>query len=93
MKKNRLSLSTRALLLAAGASFTMPALAETEAAVAATVDMAEQPAVPAATTSDKESDQFDRNEIIVTAPRLAGQLDTDIAAEAELDETAIASYG
>lgn len=93
MKKNRLSLSTRALLLAAGASFTMPALAETEAAVAATVDMAEQPAVPAATISDKESDQFDRNEIIVTAPRLAGQLDTDIAAEAELDETAIASYG
>src|SRR3546814_19665919 len=37
--------------------------------------------------------QYSEDEIIVTAPRLAGQLATDIRAEAELDEAAIASYG
>ena len=31
--------------------------------------------------------------VFVTAPRLAGQLDTNISAEVELDEAAIASYG
>ena len=93
MKKNRLSLSTRALLLAAGASLAMPAMAETGTAAAAAVDTVDQPAEPAAAPADQDDDQYDQDEIVVTAPRLAGQLDTDIAAEAELDEAAIASYG
>lgn len=89
MKKYRLSLSVRAVLLAAGASIAMPAMAETEEVAVAAAD---QPA-EAAPSSDDVDDQADQDEIIVTAPRLAGQLDTDIAAEAELDEDAIASYG
>lgn len=94
MKKYRLSLSSRALLLAAGASLAMPAMAETEAAAVAGI--AGQPADQAAATSsddDYDDSTYDENEIIVTAPRLAGQLETDIKAEAELDEAAIASYG
>lgn len=95
MKKYRFSLSTRALLLAAGASLAVPAMAATEATAVAAADTAGQPAEPAvsASASDDIYDDADQNEIIVTAPRLAGQLDTDIAAEAELDEAAIASYG
>ncbi|WP_428680476.1 TonB-dependent receptor plug domain-containing protein [Sphingopyxis sp.] len=92
MKKYRLSLSSRAILLAAGASLAMPVMAETETAEAAAVD---QPAEQAAASSSSDDiyDDTDGDEIIVTAPRLAGQLETDIAAEAELDEAAIASYG
>jgi len=107
MKKYRPALSSRALLLAAGASLAMPAMAETApaalivptaaaapAAPAGAVAVADQPAEPAAATAlDDVYDDEDENEIIVTAPRLAGQLDTDIKAEAELDEAAIASYG
>src|SRR3546814_3144044 len=43
--------------------------------------------------NEEEEDQYGEDDIIVTAPRLAGQLATDIRAEAELDEAAIASYG
>lgn len=92
MKKTRLSLSTRAILLAAGASIATPAMAETEAAATA----AEQPAEPAASVADdaaEPAEDYDQDEIVVTAQRLVGQLDTDIKAEAELDEAAIASYG
>ncbi|WP_439568463.1 TonB-dependent receptor plug domain-containing protein [Sphingopyxis sp.] len=98
MNKSRLSLSARAALLTASAALAWPALAETETmptSVAATAT-AEQPADPVVSASDDGEDDFDAidgDEIVVTAPRLAGQLDTDIKAEAELDEAAIASYG
>ncbi|HMO77218.1 MAG TPA: ABC transporter ATP-binding protein [Sphingopyxis sp.] len=95
MNNDRLALSARAVLLAAGASLAWPALAET-APAASTVAVAaiddDQPAdqsAPAGTADYGDHEQ----EIVVTAPRLAGQLDTDFAAEAELDEAAIASYG
>lgn len=88
MKKSPLSLSSRAVLLAAGASLAMPAMAEARAATAL-----DQPAEQAASPSNDFYDEIDEDEIVVTAPRLAGQLETDIAAEAELDEAAIASYG
>lgn len=43
--------------------------------------------------SDVDDDISYEDEIIVTAPRLAGQLDTSVSAVLELDEAAIASYG
>lgn len=96
MNNIRLSISARAALLAAGASLALPAMAETPIGPAATAAVAEQPAEPAAAAPETVEDAYDdysEDEIIVTAPRLAGQLDTDIKAEAELDEAAIASYG
>ena len=96
MNSYRLSISARAALLAAGASFALPAIAETPIGPPATAAVAEQPAEPAPAASETVEDAYDdysEDEIIVTAPRLAGQLDTDIKAEAELDEAAIASYG
>ena len=93
----RLFLPSRALLLATGASLTLPAMAEAAEApavtVAATADQPAQPAMSASDPIDDDYDDIDGDEIVVTAPRLAGQLETDIAAEAELDEAAIASYG
>src|SRR3546814_17625838 len=57
-------------------------------------------AVTAAATGDQPvgddedaPDEYDDDEIVVTGTRLAGQLDTDFAPEAELDEAAVASYG
>ncbi|PZQ24394.1 MAG: ABC transporter ATP-binding protein [Sphingopyxis macrogoltabida] len=84
MSYDRLSLSARALLLAATAMTAAPVLAADE-----------QPTDPLAAmpADDGIYDDIDGEEIVVTAPRLAGQLDTDYAAEAELDEAAIASYG
>ncbi|PKP97286.1 MAG: ABC transporter ATP-binding protein, partial [Alphaproteobacteria bacterium HGW-Alphaproteobacteria-13] len=83
MTNNRLSLPVRAALLATAASLALPVLADTT----------EQPIdIAAAGSPDPVYDDYE-HEIVVTAPRLAGQLDTDIAAEAELDEAAIASYG
>lgn len=84
MTSVRFSLPLRSLLLAATASLAWPAMAATE-----------QPVDSAATSSDEDTiyDDRDSSEIVVTAPRLAGQLDTRIAAEVELDEAAIASYG
>lgn len=98
MNKSRLSFSARAALLAASASLAWPAMAETEAASgsAAAAAVTEQPGEQAVTASDDGEDPYDEvdgDEIVVTAPRLAGQLDTEIKAEAELDEAAIASYG
>jgi len=96
MNNIRLSISARAALLAAGASFALPAMAEAPVGPPATAAVAEQPAEPAAAAPETVEDAYDdysEDEIIVTAPRLAGQLDTDIKAEAELDEAAIASYG
>lgn len=96
MNISRLPLSARAVLLTASAALAWPAMAETDAASARAVATAEadQPAEPAAAPSDEDGyDEIDGDEIVVTAPRLAGQLDTDIKAEAELDEAAIASYG
>lgn len=96
MNSIRLSISARAALLAAGASFALPAMAETPIGPPATAAVAEQPAeaAPAAPETVEDAyDDYSEDEIIVTAPRLAGQLDTDIKAEAELDEAAIASYG
>lgn len=83
MIQNRLSFPVRAVLLATTASLASPVLADT---VDQPIDVA------AASAPDPVYDDFE-DEIVVTAPRLAGQLDTDIKAEAELDEAAIASYG
>ncbi len=94
-----LSLSARALLLATGAALAVPALAADEAmpaSAAAVTAVADQPSTPVVSASDDPQDAYDDidgDEIVVTAPRLAGQLQTEIAAEAELDEAAIASYG
>lgn len=97
MKCRYLPISARTALLAAGASLALPAFAETDdmpVAAAAIVAVADQPADPAVTGDDAEDIIApDENEIIVTSPRIAGQLVTDIKAEAELDEAAIASYG
>ncbi|HZG33035.1 MAG TPA: ABC transporter ATP-binding protein, partial [Sphingopyxis sp.] len=87
------SLSVRAALLAAGASLAAPAIAETAAPAVAVTAMAGQPADDRVAVPEEDYDDIDGEEIVVTAPRLAGQLDTDFAAEAELDEAAIASYG
>ncbi len=96
MNNIRLSISARAALLAAGASFALPAMAETSVGPSAAAAVAEQPAeaAPAAPETVEDAyDDYSEDEIVVTAPRLAGQLDTDIKAEVELDEAAIASYG
>lgn len=98
MNKFRHPLSVRAALLAATTMAATPVLAAEETgpvALAVTAAATEQPAVGggAAPADEETDDEIDGEEIVVTAPRLAGQLDTDIAAEAELDEAAIASYG
>lgn len=96
MNNIRLTISARAALLAAGASFALPAMAEAPIGPPAATAVAEQPAeaAPAAPETVEDAyDDYSEDEIVVTAPRLAGQLDTDIKAEAELDEAAIASYG
>ncbi len=98
MTHAHLSLSARALLLTASAALAWPAMAETDAmpASAAATAIADQPAAPVVSASSDPEDEYeeiDGDEIVVTAPRLAGQLETDIKAEAELDEAAIASYG
>ena len=96
MNNIRLTISARAALLAAGASFALPAMAEAPIGPPAAAAVAEQPgeAAPAAQETVEDAyDDYSEDEIVVTAPRLAGQLDTDIKAETELDEAAIASYG
>lgn len=96
MNNVRLVLSVRAALLAAGACLALPAMAEAPIGQPVAGAMAEQPAeaVPAAPETPGDIyDDYSEDEIVVTAPRLAGQLDTDIKAEVELDEAAIASYG
>jgi hypothetical protein len=95
MKTFASPLSVKAALLAAGASFAGPAMAEAiDSPVAVTaVAAADQPSDTAAAGPADGADDYDDEEIIVTAPRLAGQLETDFSAEAELDEAAIASYG
>lgn len=96
MNNIRLSISARAALLAAGASFALPAMAQAPIGPPAAAAVAEQPAESAVAAPEDVDDAYDdysEDEIVVTAPRLAGQLDTDIKAEAELDEAAIASYG
>jgi len=96
MNNVHLPLSARAALLAAGASLALPAMAQAPIGQPVAGAVAEQPAesVPAAPETVEDAyDDYSEDEIIVTAPRLAGQLDTDIKAEAELDEAAIASYG
>ncbi|KTE01072.1 ABC transporter ATP-binding protein [Sphingopyxis sp. H038] len=96
MNNIRLTISARAALLAAGASFALPAVAQAPIGPPAATAVAEQPAeaAPAAPETVEDAyDDYSEDEIVVTAPRLAGQLDTDIKAEAELDEAAIASYG
>jgi outer membrane cobalamin receptor len=94
MNKDRFSFPVRAALLATAASVASPALAEAPAPAAISAAAAlDQPVdVAAVGNPDPVYDDYE-HEIVVTAPRLAGQLDTDIAAEAELDEAAIASYG
>ena len=95
MQKLSSSLSVKAALLAAGASLACPVMAETAGdpvAIAAVAD-ADQPVDVTAVDPQGSDDDGYEDEIVVTAPRLAGQLDTDFTAEAELDEAAIASYG
>lgn len=96
MNDVRLILSVRAALLTAGASFALPAMAQAPIGPPPVSAVAEQPAEPVVAAPETVEDAYDDysgDEIVVTAPRLAGQLDTDIKAEAELDEAAIASYG
>lgn len=96
MNSARPTISARAALLVAGASFALPAMAQAPIGPPAAAAVAEQPAeaAPAAPETVEDAyDDYSEDEIVVTAPRLAGQLDTDIKAEAELDEAAIASYG
>jgi outer membrane cobalamin receptor len=96
MNNVRLPVSARAALLAAGASFALPAMAEAPIGPPVAAAAAEQPAdsAPAAPETVEDAyDDYSEDEIVVTAPRLAGQLDTDIKAEVELDEAAVASYG
>src|SRR3546814_11714406 len=75
----------------------MPAMAEvapppvavtavTAVTAAATVDQ------PVGDDEDTPG-EYDDDEIVVTGTRLAGQLDTDFAPEAALDEAAVASSG
>ena len=96
MNNARLSISARAALLAAGAAFALPAAAQVPVGPPAAAAVADQPADQAPAAPEAVEDGYDdyaEDEIVVTAPRLSGQLDTDIKAEAELDEAAIASYG
>ncbi len=95
MQKMSSSLSVKAALLAAGASLACPAMAETagDPVAIAAVAAADQPVDVTAVDPQGSNDDGYEDEIVVTAPRLAGQLDTDFTAEAELDEAAIASYG
>jgi hypothetical protein len=95
MQKLSSSLSVKAALLAAGASLASPAMAETadDPVAIAAVAAADQPVEVTAVDPQGSDDDVYEDEIVVTAPRLAGQLDTDFTAEAELDEAAIASYG
>lgn len=95
MQKLSSSLSVKAALLAAGASLACPAMAETaeDPVAIAAVAAADQPVEVTGVDPQGNDDDVYEDEIVVTAPRLAGQLDTDFTAEAELDEAAIASYG
>jgi iron complex outermembrane recepter protein len=76
------------LLLLTGSTLTISApLRAGEAAL---------PDAPPATLEESApiaQEEPDNDEIVVTAARLSGQLDTEIPAEIELDEAAIASYG
>lgn len=101
MTQFRPSLPARILLLSATAATAWPAFADSgsvpaSAAVAAAATDDDQPGDQSGAASGSRgaaAQQIDGDEIVVTAPRLAGQLETDIKAETELDEAAIASYG
>ncbi|WOF42165.1 TonB-dependent receptor plug domain-containing protein [Sphingopyxis indica] len=93
MKKYRLSTTSRALLLTTAASLAVPAFAHSEAMLPAAAASTEPPAEEVASPDPDDQDYDDEEEIVVTGQRLAGQLDTDFAAEVELDEAAVASYG
>jgi len=75
------------LALMVGGMFVAPS-AHAETATIAGAPPATQEERAATDAEDGAAD-----EIIVTAERLSGQLDTTVPAEIELDETAIASYG
>ncbi|MDZ3833513.1 MAG: ABC transporter ATP-binding protein [Sphingopyxis sp.] len=93
MKVIPLSLSARAVMLSGAACLAAPAMAQgASLAAVAAVDQPAETGQGAAAPAD-DGYEPEEDEIVVTAPRLAGQLDTDIAAEAELDEATIASYG
>ncbi len=95
MKNLCFPLSARALLLAGAATVAGPAMAaaaDTLSDVGAAAS-ADQPYDTGTSVPETDYDVEEEGEIVVTAQRLAGQLETDIAAEAELDEAAIASYG
>lgn len=78
----------RSGLLASAMLTAFPAAAVAEAPPATQQERA-------ATGDDAEAAEAaaDSDEIVVTAERLSGQLDTNVPAEITLDETAIASYG
>jgi len=95
MKNLCFSLSARALLLAGAAAVASPAFAADADMLSDASAVAPDDSSLDTGTSVPETDYDveEEGEIVVTAQRLAGQLETDIAAEAELDEAAIASYG
>lgn len=82
----RPSSTARALLLAGVAAFSVP-----QAALAADVQLEDPNTALESLYEDEDANYED--DIIVTAPRLSGQLDTSIRPVVELDEAAIASYG
>lgn len=75
------------LLTASTLIITGPARAE------AILPLAEAPPATQQETAPTAEEELDDDDIVVTAERLSGQLDTDVPAEIELDEAAIASYG
>lgn len=76
-------LSTTASLLAIAAFTATPALAQVEPAQAP----------PTAQDPGGDFEESDGGEIVVTAERLRGQVDTDVPPVLELEEEEIASYG
>ncbi|HET6537438.1 MAG TPA: ABC transporter ATP-binding protein [Sphingopyxis sp.] len=78
--------TARAMLLAGVAALSFP-----HGAIAAEAQLEDPNAAVAGGYDDSYASHED--EIIVTAPRLSGQLKTDVRALAELDEADISSYG
>ena len=73
------------LLTASTLAFTVPVQAETILAPA------EAPPATLEETAPTAEEEGDGDDIVVTAERLSGQLDTEVPAEIELDEAALAS--
>ena len=83
---------TRAALLTT-AMLAAPPLWLTAASAAVAPAATQQERAATADEAEVAEATADSSDIVVTAERLSGQLDTDVPAEITLDEAAIASYG